>query len=176
MKKLVNLTLFVFCIYNLYAQDLKYDAIINVDSTSQNELYARAKLFLAKTYNSPKDIIVYDDKENGAIICNAKIVYESNVFRSSSLTRGVVSYTLSISIKENKYKYKISEFYHNAYAPNGISMGIITVAKECPNPYPLAKSWSNNVWQDLKKQINQNIIPVIENMNVILKTPVQEGW
>jgi hypothetical protein len=77
MKKLVFLTLLLFALKS-YAQDevtlpvdssgnTVYTEVINLDSTSKNDLYLRAKEWFAKTYKSSQSVIQMDDKEGGVI-------------------------------------------------------------------------------------------------------------
>ena len=47
---------------------INYSEVVNVDSVKKEELYNRAKHWLVETFNSAKDVIQIDDKENGEIV------------------------------------------------------------------------------------------------------------
>jgi hypothetical protein len=55
---------------------LTYTEVIQVDSISKNELYNRAKLWFTTVYNSAKDVLQMDNKDEGQKIGKAIISYE----------------------------------------------------------------------------------------------------
>lgn len=108
MKKLsLPLFLSIVCLI-VQAQDLPIDSIskkvtyqevVKVDGASKNELYARAREWFAKTFKSADDVLQMEDMANGKLIgkgCN----YQSKVF-----------YTVSVSVKDGRYRYEITDFY-----------------------------------------------------------------
>jgi hypothetical protein len=143
-----------------------YTEVIQNDSVSQNELYNRAKLWFATAYNSANDVLQIDNKEEGQIIGKAVMKYNPIVISGSEQTKGIIKYTIKIFVKEGRYKYEITDFIHDAYGNQygKSSMGLITTEKECPNPKPMAKSWSNKVWDDIKSQIAENMTLLISSL------------
>lgn len=86
-----------------------YTEVITVDSTSREALYYRSREWFAKTYNSSKDVLQMDDKESGNIIGKANIpMYYT--FLGSTSQNGYMNYTISIYLKDNRYKYEITNF------------------------------------------------------------------
>jgi CspA family cold shock protein len=84
-----------------------------VDSlTNKNELFLRAREWFAKTYKSSMNVIQMEDKENGKIIGKALLKVFMTTFVDSQLESGFINYSISIYIKDGRYKYEITDFYH----------------------------------------------------------------
>lgn len=86
-----------------------YTEVVNVDSASAGVLYQRAKLFFAKMYNSSKDVVQVDDKENGLIVGKGffSLTFEGVI----SSWQAEVDHTISVRVKEGKYKYEFTDLY-----------------------------------------------------------------
>ena len=89
-----------------------YSEVVEVPGISKNDLYTRAQTWFAKTYGSSKSVLEIQDKENGKLL--GKGLTDVS-FRNPPLGArygGIVRYTISILVKDGKYKYTISDFYH----------------------------------------------------------------
>lgn len=168
MKRLMlTFTMMIAMILTVFGQEpLTYTEVVHVDSVSKNDLYNRAKFWFATAYNSANDVLQIDNKEEGEIIGKAIMIYNPNVFSGSEQTKGSINYTIKIFVKEGRYKYEITDFIHDPYGNQygKSSMGLITTDKECPNPKPMAKGWSNKVWDDIKTQIENKMTSLIANL------------
>jgi hypothetical protein len=167
-----------------YSQDslsspLEYSKVVNVDTTlSSKELYNRARAWFAETYRSAQDVIQMDDKEIGKIIGKGNMKYVSSVFVGSNGTKGWIRYTISIQVKDGRYKYDISNFLHegNAFNPYGaISFGLITNSIECPykTGSMSGQKWKNKVWKDIKETIEANISPLSQSIISAMGKPAK---
>lgn len=86
-----------------------------VDSVSgdKNALYVKAYEWMAKTYNSSKDIIQMSDKEAGKIIAKSVILTPTiRNYLGGILGNEAVRYTIQIDVKDGKYKCVLSDFNH----------------------------------------------------------------
>jgi len=177
MRKLIlTFTIFTAISMTVYGQDtLTYTEVVQVDSVSKDELYNRAKLWLATAYNRSSDVLQMEDKDAGQIIGKAIIKYNPTVFSGSEQTKGTIKYTIKIFVKEGRYKYEITDFIHDPYGNQygKFSVGLITTAEECPNPKPMAKKWSNKIWKDCKDQIESNVTPLISSLKQGMSTQVE---
>jgi len=81
-----------------------YHEVVKVDSISADELYSRAKSWIALTYKSANDVIQLDDQNAGRIIVkgNFGIIYYAN--------QAWVNHTLTIDFKEGRYRYDLTSF------------------------------------------------------------------
>lgn len=101
------------------AQELKTDsltgkymitAVIPVDSLNKENLFAKAKEWIALTYRNANDVVQLSDKDAGKIICKGG--FSTNLF----LKQGWLMYTLILEFKDNRFRYTYTDF---AYYSNG---------------------------------------------------------
>jgi len=126
MKYLFNyLILFLVC-NNINAQDMKYDdygkmyyeSVTKIDSVNAPDLYQRARAFMALTFKSANSVIQMDDKEAGIII--GKGNYDGIVSGiGKPQVYGPVNFTVTINIKDGRYKLTITDFYNDYAAMKG---------------------------------------------------------
>jgi hypothetical protein len=101
-----------------------YTGVVEVPGATQAQLYSRAYEWVAKNFNSAQNVIQMQDKESGKII--AKGVVKAFVKKYDS---GYNSFTLSLYLKDGKYKYDITNFSNEhktvgtKYGPSDSSMG-----------------------------------------------------
>ncbi|WP_026994799.1 DUF4468 domain-containing protein [Flectobacillus major] len=124
MRKLITLFLIILSLDSLAqvsilpidpsSGNVTYTEVIRVDSVSASELFSRSKLWFAKTYNSSKDVIQNTDNDNYSITGKAKIRTHARIM--GERTWGYVSYIISIYCKNGRYKYVVSDFYHEGDA------------------------------------------------------------
>ncbi len=123
-------------------EPLSFNGVIEVPNISQKELYGRAKLFLAETYKSSKDVIQADDIEIGQIIGKANFQYSPKSMVWGSVG-GTVTYIVKIFVKDGKYKYDITNFSHDI-------CGTMTTSEDCPCKFAYTKNMNNKIWADVK--------------------------
>ena len=79
-----------------------YTEVVQVDSINKAILYKKAKKWFVANYKSAKDVIQLDDQENGEITGKGN-------FNVSYFTREpIISHTISIFVKDGRYKYLIT--------------------------------------------------------------------
>ena len=180
MKKIIMASLFALVAAVGFGQEtLTYTDVVSVEGIPQKELYNRAKIWLAETYNSAQDVIQMDDKEAGILIGHATMKFTSNIFSGSGMTKGYINYKIKISVKDNKYKYEFTDYIHKANNFNQfpVSFGKITIEKECPIHIPMTtKGWRNKVWKDMNMQINSNVTLLIESLNKKMTETTNNNW
>ncbi|MBL7681873.1 MAG: DUF4468 domain-containing protein [Flavipsychrobacter sp.] len=102
-KKITNTTL---------PDPFKFTLVDSIPQT-KNQLYVKANSWMAKTLNSAKEVIQMQDKEAGKLIGKAVIQVNGpiNGF-GQPLGYDYVYYTISIDVKDGKYRCVLSDFYH----------------------------------------------------------------
>jgi len=91
---------------------ITYSEVVQADG-NQSELYSRAREWFAKTYNSSMKVIQMDSKEKivGKALTHMRKYY------------GYINYTISIYLKDGKYKYEVTDLYHTGeYAGDGVTI------------------------------------------------------
>lgn len=113
--------------YNIKYSDYKIDTTRNElghlklfkvyqysDTTlTKNVLFDRAKAFIYKTYQSGKDVILYDDKANGEIHCEAitkELVFNGDLIKNCN--GGRFKYKVAIYTKDQKLKIVFEDIIH----------------------------------------------------------------
>jgi len=91
---------------------ITYTEVVETPGIKQNDLYSRAQTWFAKTYGSSKSVLEIQDKENGKLM--GKGITEVSFKNPPMGTRygGIVRYTISVLVKDGKYKYSISDLFH----------------------------------------------------------------
>jgi hypothetical protein len=87
---------------------ITYSEVVYLDSlANKQELFSRAREWFAKAYKSSRNVIQMEDKENGKIIGKAlmQVYYKEFPY-------GYINYTISIYIKDGRYKYEFTDFHH----------------------------------------------------------------
>lgn len=99
------------------------------DGGTIDSLYLRAKIYLLKRYIKdyresknpkdnvfPKDILIEDfkpDGENGRIIIKPTVPLYVSTNSYTKAQWGTITFKIEIRVKEEKYKYKFTNFVHN---------------------------------------------------------------
>ena len=90
--------------------DVIYSDVIIVDSGfKKDDLYIRARSWFVDEYKSSKDVIQMEDKEAGQIIGKGliKIDFISGKGFMTSATPVTINHTITIFVKDGKFKYEI---------------------------------------------------------------------
>ena len=147
---------------------ITYTEIIHADKLSKNDLYSKINEWFAKSYNSATDVIQLNSKEDGKIIGKGLFVF-TVIHRYNNIKTPVlikVAYTLSIYIKDNKFKYEISSFY--------------TITEMGQSPLESYSTDKEKMKEDLKKtfknenQLEKRVVEQIEFNQAILEKTDKE--
>jgi hypothetical protein len=189
MKKYLFLTILVMFFNNLYSQNSKdslisFSKVVVVDSDiTAEELYDRARTWFAIAFKDGKEVVQLEDKEQFKLIGKGGFKYNPRVYIGSDGSRGYVSYTITIQVKDNRYRYILTNFYHEGNTVNQagqFSFGYISSSEECTTDIAMtSKSWRNKVWKDIKIDIDNNAKQLISSLEKSMKTPtnkLQDDW
>ena len=91
----------------------EFTEVVQLDSTYKKDiLYRNAKLFFANLFKSSKDILQYDEREEGKVIGKGtiQITGHQNILLSAFTEIRTTTFTLEISCKDGKYKYRLFGF------------------------------------------------------------------
>ncbi len=129
MKKLFIFLAICICTISLKSQNwpidektgkILYTDVINTDSIKKEEVYSIIKEWIAKTFVDSREVIELDDKESGKILGTGLF----KVHLPSGAFAGYVRYDIYFIIKDNRFKYEISNFIHDTYGTlQGIGSG-----------------------------------------------------
>lgn len=91
----------------------EYIEVVQLDTTYKKDiLYRNSKLFFADAFRSAKDVLQYDDREEGKVIGKGNLSIEGGqaVFLTYVTEKWTVNFSLEIFSKDGKYRYRIYDF------------------------------------------------------------------
>ncbi|WP_077417989.1 DUF4468 domain-containing protein [Chryseobacterium sp. JV274] len=149
----------IFYSFLCFSQELKYEEVVTVDSTTKEELYNRARTWVKQTFNKKNSSIDVDDERLGEISASGILDYrKQKSYFGSGCVEGPIRIKFSIFLKDGRYKYIFHSFEHKGsggYGCRKTDYGIITTDEKAPQP-----SWgkpSDKAWNDIKEVLKENI-------------------
>jgi hypothetical protein len=149
------------------AQDISRPEVIQeivvVENGDAKELYGRAKLWIARSFNSAKDVIQLDNPDDGIIILKGVIPYDAPAFNPGTNFTGSFHFMLTLEFKDGRYKYMFENLRHMAYK-SSYSGGLLTNEKpECGGMFMTIKAWRTITFTGYE-MINQTIDSMTDSM------------
>lgn len=155
-----------------------YTEVVKADSITKEELYNRAKRFFVENYKSANDVVQLDDKENGEIIGKGifKVMYNQGI---AGMQPTSVYHTISVAVKEGRYKYEIKDLIIDYYSP-GTRIGTSYISgTQVHSP---VESWLSSKIKMIRRyltDINSHIETTIEQLKAMMTkniTTKKEDW
>ena len=136
-----------------------YTGVVEVLGATQAQLYSRAFEWVAKRYNSAKDVVQMQDKESGKIVVKG---LTTAYFKGHEF--GAVTHTFSIYVKDGKYKYDVTDLRHEALINgNDYSYGNFEQAE--PNYIPGAfKAAAKKAWVDMQRTTDEDVKAAVASL------------
>ncbi len=154
-----------------HTQLITYEGVVPVPGISQADLYARAAAWVAKAYPTadaaPKRP---EDPAAGQLVVQGQrpaVVYNmyAGVLRSSYA--GVVRHTLTIYVKDGRYKYILSNLTHDALAtPNLKSGGALE--QDHASLFGYGGLGSHKPWADLKVAATRDVRHLLADLEAAM--------
>ena len=135
---------------------VSYAGVVKIDDIKANELFIRAQSWFATTFKSSKDVIQLQDKESGKIIGRGNFEMSTPGGFGNPIP-GHTNFTITLLVKDNKYKYVITDFIW-VYDKGQTEIEKIT-RKDA--------SWANKV----RKQLNTDVNSIIEGLKSSMIKP-----
>jgi hypothetical protein len=89
---------------------ISYSKVVPMDSVDKNELYLRALSWANSNYKNPTDVIREKDPSAGKIVCKHRFKITDPPNKDGfEKDAGLVMYTLTIQVKDGRYKYELSQ-------------------------------------------------------------------
>lgn len=148
---------------------ITYSEVVQIDNVSKDELYSRANEWFAKYYKSANAVLQMNNQENGKLVGKPlTTVFVTALGREYEI--GHVKYTITISCKDGRYKYEITDFMHDAGAIQTGSVGPLEKEKTgmlSPN---------NKQWHQIKENTNEKMLALIADMKKSMSTKTEADW
>jgi hypothetical protein len=173
MKKLVLIILIAICSSSAFSQsetsvfplnpdtgEIYYSEVINVEGKTKDDLFLSAKTWFVNAFKSSNDVIQLNDKEEGVIIGKGLL----------ELNKGIVNFSVKLSVKEERYKYEIYDLIYES------SVGGYNFDLKQENPKGILKSMWVSAWKkDREATLNEihslktSLIKEISSNKIVLK-------
>lgn len=162
---------------------IAYKGAITIENKNKSQLFQGTKEWFAKNfspYNYNNGLtsgsfnagITYQDTTIGKIIGTGIIDVHFKKSDGSEISGGIVSYNVTIMVKDNKYKYEITGFIHKGYRSTGIhDLGSIEDWKENEHQSFPKQEQIQSYWD----QVNDKILKLISSLNASLKQESNDG-
>lgn len=95
-------------IYSVKDDGAHFIEVVNCDSSSAPELYAKAVTWLYKSFKSPKNVVQTENKDLGLIVVKGWFISEFVQ----------VEYKLTVQVRDSRFRYDVSDImvhYDNPY-------------------------------------------------------------
>ncbi|WP_223649964.1 DUF4468 domain-containing protein [Hymenobacter psoromatis] len=131
-------------------QRITYEGVVPVPGVEEADLYARAAAWVAKTY-TPADTIARQPAQGELLVHGARpaVVYRDFQGVPRPVYAGAVRHTLTIYVKDGRYKYQLTNLMHTAGGTLNMKAGG-PLEQEKANLFGYAGLGSQKPWTDLK--------------------------
>tara|TARA_R110002050_G_scaffold195593_1_gene330434 strand:- start:26956 stop:27468 length:513 start_codon:yes stop_codon:yes gene_type:complete len=103
MKNLIFSAVLLFSFPVFSQTNFEWDVIINTPDLTQEEIYARTKLFIGKSWKSAEDVIQSDERDAGQVLVKVKILEHVSHYRYG------FKYNIVFLMKDQKARILISD-------------------------------------------------------------------
>jgi hypothetical protein len=142
---------------------ITFEEIVRADSVPKTVLYKNAKAWAYRIYKQTEKSIQCDS--NSISLKGHYLVYTRGGV--SKEIHGAIRYKLTIEIKDNKYKYKFSDFVFEYYKQNR-NYQYVPTGKEKPLEDENFPAWEK-AWENHKKEVNEKIPHIIASLKTDMR-------
>jgi hypothetical protein len=89
------------------ANQYAFESVVQMDNTTQQELYSRARAWFATTFNSANDVLQLESKEEGKLIGNGITVLRNGQHPTK------LHFTLNLQFKDGRYRWEMSNLAYS---------------------------------------------------------------
>jgi hypothetical protein len=149
-------------------QRITYQGVVPVPGVSQADLYARAAAWAARAYPVPGQLTPHPEASEllvkGQRVVTLRTTY-AEVLRGSYA--GVVHHTLTVYVKDGRYKYVLSDLTHDATGvPNLRSGG--PLEQDRASLFGYAGLGSHKPWEELKVEATRDVRHLLADLQAAM--------
>ncbi|QKG55522.1 DUF4468 domain-containing protein [Hymenobacter sp. BRD128] len=153
-----------------HTQHITYEGVVPVPGASQAVLYERARAWVTQAYPLSNAELVKQDPATGQLVLHGTRIVTlhqtyDNVPRSSYA--GVVHHTLSIYVKDGRFKYVLTDLTHDAGATPHLNSGG-PLENDRANLFGYAGLGSRKPWEDLKAEAIRDVHHLLDSLQTAL--------
>lgn len=91
--------------------EITYSEVVPVENVDKDELFVRANEWIVKSFNSSKDVIQFNDKEAGRIVCKTLTTLSAGKGMSAAIME--IHYLITIETRDGRYRIAATDFIHH---------------------------------------------------------------
>jgi hypothetical protein len=147
--------LFLIVTINLFSQEsFKIEKIVELDSIfGVDKIKSSAILSLGELFPKDQQNVISSE---GIISRHIEMKFDAdNLGFGSNLFNGHITFSIQIQIKDNKYKYTLTNAHHKSSALNcqPCDMGLITDSEIPPRNFGTTKSQAKMIWNKAQNDL-----------------------
>ena len=150
--------------------------VVAVNGASKDQLYSAALTWIGTAFKSAKATIDLADSAGGQIIAKPEMEFAPASFVGGACTRGIISYVVSIAVKDGRYKYEIGSFVHTYHGvtcqSSGCNYGVIT---DAPYTGPRCGGDKSN-WLKLQTDVKTETQALISSLKSAMANAAKSDW
>lgn len=155
--------------YDKESGAVKYSEVVQVDGATKDQLYERARKWIATTYRSAKDVNQYESKDAGEVIGKGyfDFIFDRGWFSSRPLT---AYHIIDIRVKDGRFKYEIE-------IPHLNNVPLLTGYTNNVTPYQYAYDLNDKNAKKMLSAMNEKTKALISSLTLAMKDSKQnENW
>lgn len=100
-----------------------YTEVVEMPGISKSDLYLRCATWFAANYGSSKAVLQLSDKEDGKLMGKALTEVAFKNPPMGLRYGGIVNYTITVQVKDDKYRYIVTDLFHDSGSDRDITAG-----------------------------------------------------
>jgi hypothetical protein len=139
---------------------ITYQGVVEVPGVSKADLYTRAYTWVANAYHSANSVIQMQDKEAGQLVAKGltRITVRS---LGMNVDGGVIRHTLTIYVKDGRYKYVLTNLTHEDFRAKGTSIGPL---EREDLPFGVTKK----MWANMRSDANRDAYRLVADLQAAM--------
>ena len=156
----------------------EYMEVVTLDTSwKKDDLYKNAKLFFTDEFRSAKDVLQYDDRNEGKIVGKGvtKILGGQGVFLNYFTDTRYVNFTLEVFCKDGRYRYRIYNIYSDGITTaSGGSSGTSTNTVNGQSVDAQYEMTKKGITKKMDRQLFVDMVHSIESIIADLKADMSK--
>ena len=154
--------------------------VVAVIGASKDQLYTAALTWIGTAFKSAKATIDLADSAGGQIIAKPEMEFVPAFRWGSACTRGVISYVVSIAVKDGRYKYDIGTFVHSYRGSTcesaGCNYGLITDAPWAKGQSCTGFGSGEDNWIKLQADVKAETQMLVSSLKAAMADAAKSNW
>lgn len=155
------------------AGEVEFIKVIQLDSSTKDNNFNKSKLWVANAFKSAQDVIQYENREEGKLVCKGLIAIKSTGMGMGGTIHwsqaGNVLFTLEMGVKDDRCRIRIYDLTHQAENAGG---NLNNIKPSCGTLSMTLKTWNS-----VKIQALENVNDIISEYEAALnKESKGDDW